>query len=180
MHHDLDELAEAGQQPSTDLADVRALATKQLELEAEVSKIESSLKDAKEQLRRVQENELPAALKAAGIGSFKLDNGMTVSYEEDLKVSVPRKHKTSVISIMRSWGYDAAVSNKLTADLGRGNDNAAKALLSAAEEMGVKASVEEDIPTATVKKALRTRIAQGKSDDLSIFGAFQFTKATVK
>lgn len=177
---DLDELADAGAAPSTNLADVSALARKQLELEAAVARAEATLKAAKQDLRKIAEGELPAALKAAGIPSFELDNGMTVSYKEDLKVSVPAARKAAVIKKMKEWGYEGNVSNKLTVDLGKGNDNAVKALKAAAEEMGVEVIVTEDIPTGTVKKALRSRIAEGKNDDLAFFGAFDFTQATVK
>lgn len=178
---DLDELAEEGAKaPSTNLADVAALAMKQLELEGELASAEAKVKDAKEKLRKVQEGELPAALKAAGIPSFTLANGMTVSYDEDLKVSLPKARLDKIIAQMKSWGFESNVSNTLTIDLGKGNENAVKALKATAEEMGVEVTVAEDIPTGTVKKVLNQRIKEGKSDDLSFFGAFQFTKATVK
>ena len=176
----LDELAEDGQKVTTDLAEVRALADKQLKLEADVARIEATLKTAKGDLRKVQEGDLPAALKAAGIPSFTLDNGMTVSYDEDLKISVPKARKEAIIKLMKEWGYEGNVSNTLTADLGKGNDNAVKALVAAAEEMGVTVTVSQDIPTGTVKKALNTRAKEGKNDDLAFFGAFSFTKSTVK
>lgn len=178
---DLDEIAAAGEETTTtDLKAISALALKQLELEAVVAKKTQELKDATEALRKVQEGELPAALKAAGMTTFGLSNGMTVSYDEDLKISVPKARKAAIIELMKEWGYDGNVSNTLTIDLGKGNDNAAKSLIEAAKEMGVPATLEEDIPTGTVKKALTKRIKEGKSDDLAFFGAFQFTKATVK
>ena len=178
---DLDELAAEGEKVvATDLAAISALARKQLELEAVVAKKEQELKDAKADLRKVQEGELPAALKAAGVPSFELDNGMTVSYKEDLSVSVPKARKNAVIAKMKEWGYEANVSNVLTIDLGKGNSNALNALKASAEEMGVTATHSEDIPTGTVKKALRTRIDEGKNDDLAFFGAFSLTKSTVK
>jgi hypothetical protein len=177
----MNELEADGQEVvSTDLNDLRALAHKQLELEAEVSKHEAALKDAKERLKKVQESDLPNALKAAGMTTFGLDNGMTVSYDEDLKVSVPKKNKAAVIKQMKEWGYTANVANLLTVDLGKGNDNVAKALSAQAEEMGVTAILSEDIATGTVKAALNKRIKEGKSDDLALFGAFSFTKSTVK
>lgn len=177
---DLDELAAAGEAASTNLADLSALARKQLELEAVVARKTAELKEATEALRKVQEGDLPAALKAAGVPSFQLDNGMTVSYEEDLKVSVPKKNMDAVIKHMREWGYEASVSNTLTIDLGKGNENAVKSLMATAEEMGVVAIKSEVIATPTVKAALNRRIKEGKSDDLQLFGAFPFTKATVK
>lgn len=178
---DLDEFTADGQEvATTDLASITALAYKQLEIEGEIDKLEAALKTKKEALRKVAEGALPAALKAARMTTFGLDNGMTVGYEEDLKIAVPAGKKAAVIAKMKEWGYSGDVSNVLTVDLGRGNDNAAKSITAHAEEMGVKAILTEDINSGTVKKALRKRIKEGIQDDLGQFGAFAFTKATVK
>lgn len=178
--NDFDEIADAGEKPSTNLSDVVALARRQLELEAEVSRLEADLKEAQKQLFKVSDRDLPAALKAAGIPSLTLGNGMIVSYKEDMKVSVPKKNLSKVVEKMREWGYEGAVSNALTIDLGKGNDNAVQALKSTAEEMGLEVETSETIPTGTVKKVLKERQDEGKNDDLSLFGAFPFTRATVK
>lgn len=177
---DLDELADAGAKTTaTDLASVRALAHKQLELEAVVAKHEAALKTAKADLRKIQEGELPGALKAAGMPSFTLDNGMTVAYTEDMKVSVPAARKAAIIKKMKEWGYEGNVANTLTIDLGKGNNTGA-VLVAEAKKLGVEATIAEDIPTGTVKKALKARAKDGKNDDLAFFGAFEFTKSTVK
>jgi hypothetical protein len=180
MSNDLDELAAEGEKTGTSLEEVTALAYKMLDLQAVVAKREAALTEAKEALRKIEMGDLPAALKAARMKEFQLDNGMTVSYKEDLTVSVPKARKAAVIAKMREWGYAASVSNVLEVDLGKGNDNAVKSLLATAEEMGVSATVSEDIATGTVKSALNKRLKEGKSDDLSFFGAFPLTKATVK
>jgi len=180
MTDDLDELAAEGEKTETSLEEVSALAYKMLDLQAQVAKKEAELAEAKEALRKVEMGDLPAALKAARMKEFQLENGMTISYKEDLTVSVPKARKAAVIEKMREWGYAASVANVLTVDLGKGNDDAVKSLMATAEEMGVKATVSEDIATGTVKSALKKRIEEGKSDDLSFFGAFSLTKATVK
>ena len=175
----LDELAEAAT-VSTDLSDVRALAMRQLDLEAEVSRCEQALKEAKNNLRAVEESELPAALRAAGIPKFHLSNGMTVSYKEDLKISVPKKNMDGVIAYMREWGFGGHVSNRLVVDVGKGQDNAVQTLIGTAESMGLKAELTENVASATVKKVLNLRMKEGKSDDLPFFGAYSYTKSTVK
>tara|TARA_R110000787_G_scaffold213115_1_gene322695 strand:+ start:3269 stop:3811 length:543 start_codon:yes stop_codon:yes gene_type:complete len=178
---DLDELAEEGQKvPSTDLKDVKALAMKQLELEAVVAKREAELKEARAELDKIQLGQLPAALKAAGIPSFTLENGMVVGYAEDLKIAVPKARKEAIIAKMKEWGYEANVSNVLTVDLGKGGNNTGVVLMDKAKELGVAATLEADIASGTVKKALNARIREGKNDDLAFFGAFPFTKSTVK
>lgn len=181
---DLDELAQAGEGNSigVDLSALSALAMKQLDLEGEVDKLDTLLKAAKEKLRKIQEGDLPDALKAAMMTTFGLENGMTVSYAEDLKISIPKNKKAAVIKTMRDWGRGAAVTKLLTIDLGKGstNENAEKSLVAQAKEMGVDATIAEDIPSGTVKAELKKRAKEGKNDNLADFGAFAFTKATVK
>lgn len=176
----MNELEEDGAKPSTNLADVRALAMKQLDLEGQVARAEAALKKAQTELLKISDRELPAALKAAGIPSFVLDNGMKVAYKEDLKISLPKKNMDAILKNMRDWGYAANVSSTLTIDLGKGNDNAKKSLEVQATEMGLTVDSAETIAAGTVKKVLNQRIDEGKSDDLSLFGAFPFTRATVK
>ena len=176
----LEELEADGEAAPTNLADVRALAQKQLQLEAEVAKAEQALKDAKAELRKIEQGELPAALKAAGMPSFTLENGMTVSYTEDMSVSVPKIRKDAIIEKMTEWGYGPNVSNTMTIDLGKGENNFQSVLEATAKEMGLEAVTAKDIPTGTVKKVLKKRRAEGKSDDLTFFGAYEITKATVK
>lgn len=178
---DLDELAEEGQKvASTDLKDVAALAMKQLELQGIVAKHEADLKIAKADLDKIQLAQLPAALKAAGIPSFTLENGMTVAYSEDMKVSVPKARTAAIIKYMKDWGYAANVANAITIDLGKGDNNTGAVIIEHATELGVEATLSETIATGTVKKALNARIKEGKNDDLAFFGAFPFTKSTVK
>jgi len=179
--NDLDELAAEGEKvASTDLKDVSALAHKQLELEGNVARIEAQLKEAKAALDKIRLSQLPAALKAAGIPSFTLDNGMTVSYAEDMKVSVPKARKGAIIKKMQEWGYGGNVSNTITINLGKGDNNTGAVIKAAAEELGVEVTEVQDITTGTVKKALNARVKEGKNDDLAFFGAFSFTKSTVK
>lgn len=180
MSDQLDEIAEAGEAPSTNLADVRALAMRQLELEANVAKLEAELKAAKKDLMKISDGELPAALKAAGIPSFTLENGLKVSYKSDLKVSISATKKEFVLKMMREWGYEGSITNTFTIDLGKGNDNAAKSLKAEAEKMGLTVVIAADIATGTVKKVLKQRIDDSKNDPLAEFGAFEFTRSTVK
>lgn len=177
----LDELASAAEEtPASDLKNIQEVATRMLDVVAEVANIEDQLKDARARLRNLQELQLPELMEAAGMSEFKLKNGMTISVNEDLKVSVPRKNKQEVCAIMREWGYEGAVSTDFIAPLGKGSDNIAKSLMDSALKMGVEANIIEDISTATVKKALRERMRNGIQDDFTLFGAFRFVKATVK
>lgn len=178
---DIDEIASAGETtPESDIKSIQGLAVRMLDLIATVAECEDRLKQAQTELRTVQEQKLPELMEASGLSQFKLQNGMTISLVEDLKVSVPRNKKANVCAKMREWGYEGSIKNNFVVELGKGSDNQAKALLEYASEMGLEAQVTEDIATATVKKALRDRMKEGKHDELSEFGAFRWTRVNVK
>lgn len=182
MSNDLDDLAAAGA-PSTDLNDVRALARRQLDLESAVARLEEELKQARNNLRDVQEDQLPNAMRAAGMLSFVIESdghAMKVALDETLRVSVPKVRKAQVIAQMQKWGFEAAVKDVVTVDLGKGGGNAAGAIMAHAVELGYAAKHTQDIATATVKKALKDRLKAGKNDDLAFFGAFEQCKTTIK
>lgn len=176
----LDQIAEAAEQEPVDLRELVALAERQLSLQADVDKIKAELKTAEDDLKRVQLDQLPAAMKNARMPTFQLDNGMTVSSAEDMKVSVPAKRKEAIIAKMCEWGHGGKVNKHVIVDLGKGNDNAAKSLMAHAQEIGVEAVLVEDIPTGSVKAELNKRRKLGENDDLAFFGAFVVTKSTVK
>ena len=176
----LQEIQSDAAKPHATSAELAELAELQLQYETEVAQIQDRLKEANDKLRSISEEALPNAMIAAGVSEFKLTNGMKVTYKEDLKTSVPRNNKAAVIGHMREWGYDGAVKTEFVANLGKGNNQATDAFVGLAEKMNVDATVAEDIATATVKKALKERMREGKQDDLSLFGAFPYVRSIVK
>ena len=176
----LEEIKADASNATTNVSELAELAELQLSLETQVAQKEDELKEIKDRLRRVSEEALPNAMINSNVSEFKLSNGMKVTYTEDLKTSVPRKNKAKVIGYMKDWGYGGAVKSQFVADLGKGNNEATSAFIGLAEKMNVDASVGEDIATATVKKALKERMREGKQDDLTLFGAFPFVRSTVK
>lgn len=176
----LSELAADAAAPSTDLADVTALAERQLALEAEVSRLADALKDAQNRLDAVRRDALPDALRAASMTSLSLASGMTVTLQEDLKVSLPKQRLPGIIDAMRRYGYGARVKNQIVVDLGADSDDAAARVTAAAEAEGLVAEAIETIPTATVKAALKRRLDAGEADDLAFFGAYLFTRTIIR
>lgn len=180
MLAELEADAQAEEQ-TTDLSEISALAEKQLRLEGEVDAIEQQLKDKKEELRKVEQDQLPAAMKAARLSSFTLESGQVVSVKEDLSISVPKKRKADIIRKVREdFGHPELISSVISVEVEKGKDNVAGEAMHQLAELGLEPSRAEDIKTPSLKKLLLDRRKEGKNDDLSYFGGFLVTKATVK
>lgn len=177
----LEELEADGKGESVDLSEISALAEKQLELEGEVDALEQQLKDKKEELRKVAQDQLPAAMKAARMTTFTLDSGQVVSVKEELSLSVPKKRKLDIIKIIRDdFDHPELISNVITAEIDKGKDNVAGEAMHKLSELGLEPVRAEDVNSSSLKSLLLKRRKEGKNDDLNYFGGFLVTKATVK
>ena len=63
----------------TQLSTVSALARSQLRLHEQVNQAEAETKRLKEELRKIQEDLLPAAMAEFGLSSLELDDGSKIS-----------------------------------------------------------------------------------------------------
>lgn len=176
----LDELSDAATATPTDLENIVALAKLQVELESKVDAAQEELKMLQSKLRTISQGELPAAMKAAGLTSFQLEDGRTILFGEEWTISVPKKRKGEIIAKLRDLGYDSMVSNSMSIDIGLGKDNVAGEIAERAAELGLEVVRFEDVNSASLKKLLKTRREKGENDDLSFYGAFVVQQSKVK
>lgn len=74
---------------SNELGAVSELAEKQIQLENSIVELEEQLKQAKKDLRRVSEQDLPELMQSLNIKEFKLNDGTKVTVKEIVSGSVP-------------------------------------------------------------------------------------------
>jgi hypothetical protein len=95
----LDDVAPA----SNELGAIADLAQQMFDLEEEISAIELSLKQKKQDLNKLANQDLPDLMQELNIKDFSLNNGAKVKVEDVVSASVP-----SQSSIIRAKGDDKA------------------------------------------------------------------------
>ena len=70
------------------LAEVSALAKQQWEAALEVARLEDALKVAKQNLRRISEEDLPEAMKQCGVKKFVTDDDLEIDLKEEITVGI--------------------------------------------------------------------------------------------
>jgi len=177
---------DAGKVDITD-ADVKTismLAKKQIHLELHLADIARTLEQVTDNLRQVQEVDLPNAMLEAGVSEIKLDTGETVSVKPDIYPSIPKDKIFHAYKWLRERGHGSLIKNNITVSFGRdgGEDAKAKDLLAELVVRGYKPERRENIHFQTLKAFVKEQMADPETEDLpeEFFSVHEVRKAVIK
>ncbi len=154
-----------------EISQVAELATRQLQLERKVADAEVALEELKEELSHVQSELLPDAMAEAGVESFTLANGYTVSIKSAVFASIPEKFKEQAFTWLRAHNASSLIKNQFTLQFGKGDDDKADKLKQILEAQGLEADVKQAVHPMTLKAYIREQLEQGVEFPMDIFGA---------
>jgi uncharacterized small protein (DUF1192 family) len=176
-----DSAVSAAEAVSTDgLKSVASLARRIRDTEDEIAKAETFLKQRKETLLQLTDQDLPAILEEMGLKSFTLDDGSKVEVKPLYGASIPAARKQEAFDWLRENGYDDLIKNNVICSFGRGEDEKAAEFAEAARERGLSPEQKQDVHAQTLKAWVRERVEGGDSFPMDLFGAFVGQRATIK
>ncbi len=163
------------------LPEIVALARRQVALQGMITDNENATKDLKEQLRAVQENDLPLAmLEAGGLKKITLDSGETIEIKDDFVCGISEENREEAFNWFESHGYGALIGTTLVVEFGKGELERAQALLLALTKQKYNARVGRAVHWQTLKAFIVEQTRAAKKIPLELFGAHPFNKAIVK
>jgi len=159
------------------LEHLTGLAHRQEECEREVVRCEARLKDAQKALKEVSEYEIPKALDELGLQDFTTSDGLFIEVAESLRVSLPgreNENRAKAMDYLDTLGLGSIIKNTVSVQFGKGEEDAAKELVSELEEdeRGLNVTQDMNVHAATLKKNLKDLMEQGKEVDLSLFNGY--------
>lgn len=111
---DLSELDDVVGPTREQLQEITALAQRQLSAERTVDNSQSSLDDAKRNLRRINENLLPDAMTEIGMDQFRLTDGTEIDVKETIRASISEKNRPGAHQWLHDNGHDAIIRKSIT------------------------------------------------------------------
>lgn len=163
-----------------DLATISALAQKQVREQAAVAKLENDLEAAKLRLKKVQEEELPAAMQEIGMSEFKLSDGTKVSIKNDVYCTIPKDDGGRALNWLRGHNFGGLIKNQVIAEFGKGEDENALEVVQTLANMGVHAEQKQTVHPQTLKAFVKEQMEKGNELPLDYFNAFTVAKAKVE
>lgn len=161
---------------------ISSLAKLQVQIEGELSDLEDLVKDTKKNLRKVQEEDLPLAMREAGMLEFTLESGEKISIEQGIFPSIPKPKILAAYDWLRGHGHGAIIKNLVTVQFSAGADEDAHKLLKSLTDDGFKPSQKESIHASTLKAFVKEQMADPDTEELpeDLFTVFEVSKAVVK
>ena len=148
--------------------------------EAQVADLDRQLKDAKKELLKLTDEDLPASMAEMGLASFTLDDGSQIDVKPTYGASILVDNRPKAYEWLRDNGYDDIIKNNVSVSFGRGEDDLANAFKAVAEKEGYLPQQETSIHAGTLKAFVRERIEAGDEFPMELFGAYVGQRAFIK
>jgi|TARA_R100000908_G_scaffold62683_1_gene42197 uncharacterized membrane protein YfhO len=163
-----------------DLTSVASLAKKQKNQEQKVKDLDTELKEAKKELLRISDEEIPNLMTETGLSSFKLDDGSSLEIKNIYGASILVANREKAYDWLRNHGHDDIIKNKVVATFGRGQEDDAEIFMRVAYDNGVATDQESKIEPQTLKAWVKERMEAGEEFPMELFGAFIGQRAIIK
>tara|TARA_R100000734_G_C3319266_1_gene114815 strand:+ start:12429 stop:13007 length:579 start_codon:yes stop_codon:yes gene_type:complete len=178
-----DSAIESKKSLSTDnpaLKTIAELAEKIQSQEQQVADTEEKLKKQKEELRNLQNEELPSLMQEIGFKKFELEDGSSVNIKEIYAGSISQANKEKAFNWLRQNKFDDIIKNTVTTAFGKGEDTAAQNFMDIAEQAGYTPVQKTEVHPQTLKAFIKERVEGGDEFPMELFGAYIGYKAEIK
>lgn len=172
--------AGAFQLKDDDISGISALARRAKILEKEIDDLEDTLKERKNQHRKITEEALPEALAQLGMSSFRMEDGSSIEIKPFYSASITEARRAEAFQWLRDHGFDDIIKNTVSVRFGRGEDELCVRLLDLLGQQGYPAAQAEKVEPQTLKAWVKERVERGDEFPTELFGAFIGKKATIK
>lgn len=153
----------------------RAVRTKS----EEVQRLEAQFKEAKKQLLKLTDEDLPAMLLELGLSAFELDDGAKVTVRPTYGAHIKAENKETAFNWLRANGFEDIIKNTVSCQFGRGEDQEAVAFMEQAQQLGYSAEQKTDVHASTLKAWVKERVENGEEFPMELFGAFVGQRANI-
>ena len=158
----------------SDLQRVVQLAELLLKLRANVSRLEDELKAAKEDVRRVEQEDLPDLMQELGLQTFKLATGEVVDVKQDVECGISEERRARAHAWLTENGFGGLIKTEVVAKFGRDERDAAVAC---AEQIG--GEMIERVNPATLKSFVKEQMEAGRAIPFDLFAIHPFNRVKI-
>ena len=163
------------------MAALNGLADQQQAAEEEVARLEALLDEAKKNLQRITEHEIPKLLDGMD-GKINLPDGRTITIAEKIRASIGGDKKPIAMKWLDDHGHGNLIKRRFIVEFGRDQEEWAKKFEAQLAESDTPLNVkkERNVHWQTLDAFVREQLEEGGELPLDIFGVYRQRFAKVK
>jgi hypothetical protein len=150
------------------LAELLLAARKHLEA------VEAQLKTAKEDVRRLEQEDLPELMQELGLETFKLTTGELIEVKQDIECGISEERRARAHAWLTDNGFGGLIKTEVVAKFGRDERDAAVA---AAEQIG--GEMVERVHPSTLKSFVKEQMEAGRAIPFDLFAIHPFNRVKI-
>jgi len=164
---------------------------------ADLSEAEEKVSAIKEEISRIECDEIPDMMDSCSVKELTLGTGEKVVVKQIIKAGLPTKgaiegqkdadkkamltHRLNEgLDWLRKNGGEPLIKNKITIEFSKGQDNLAGDFEGKAEELGLPALREQSVNNSSLSKFVGTKLSAGVDMPKETLGIYLGRKAEVK
>lgn len=154
----------------------RALKLAELLLAARknVETLDNQLKTAKDEVRRLEQEDLPELMQELGLETFKLTSGETIEVKQDVECGISEERRARAHAWLTANGFGGLIKTEVVAKFGRDEHEAAVAC---AEQIG--GEMIERVHPSTLKSFVKEQMEAGRAIPFDLFGIHPFNRVKI-
>jgi|TARA_R110002012_G_scaffold191822_1_gene359527 predicted nuclease with TOPRIM domain len=181
---------------SNELGAVADLAQRMSDLESEINKLEESLKQRKQDLKMLAEQDLPDLMQELNIKNFTLSNGAKVEVKDVITGSVPsqgaidRAKDDDKIELellqqrcfdwLRDNGLGELIKSNVEVQFGRDEDEKCNAFTEELRNKKLYYKRAVGVHPQSLNATLKERLSEGKDVPVDLFRVYMGRRASIR
>jgi hypothetical protein len=164
----------------SDLRILSLLAEKLVQKTKELDERKKEVEALQLELRQLSEKDIPDKLFELGISSFRLADGTEISTRPEVYCGISEMNREKAFTWLTENGYADLIKNVVSVSLGRGENEIAEQLASAAADLGLTAEQKKTVHPQTLKAWIKERDERNVPIPDELFSVYRVNKARIK
>lgn len=163
-----------------EMKSVSELAQKQLDASKRVDDLTEQLKIAKEELRNIQEVQLPEKMAEVGFSEIKLSDGTKIVVEDFYNAHIAKSRQEEAFEWLESNGFGDIIKHEVGVKFAKDQSLDAKAAYDQLRAMGLSPFSNKGVHPSTLKAFVKEQVQNGNGDiPVETFGLFIGSRAKI-
>ena len=152
--------------PDDNINSISMLAERIIESQNRITKIEEALKTDKAELRKLTDEELPAAMAEVNMKKFETQSGYSVAIKKIYATNIKVEDRPEAFAWLRENGHGDLIKNIVSINFGKGEDDIAVRFKTLAEEENIPVETDTKIHPMTLRAWGKEQIEKGNREAL--------------
>lgn len=151
-----------------------------LQMQERQEELANEMKILEQQIRDIEEQQIPAIMAELGVRSYTLDNGASITVKKYYGASISEANREEAFAWLIDKGHGDLIKNVVSASFVRGQEDKAEKFAQELEDRNMAFNTKKWVEPMTLKAFVREQVETGKEIPTEVFGLYIAEKAKIE